>query len=50
MHPARSSSSSFNVASIFSREKASISRPVTRVYSPFAVVTGTPYITSCGMP
>ena len=48
--PARSSSSSFSVASIRSRENASIGSPVTRAYSLPAVVTGTPYITSCGMP
>ena len=40
--PSRSSSSSFSVKSRRSREKASISRPSTRLYSPFSVMTGTP--------
>ena len=48
--PARSSSSSFSVAFILSREKSSIGRSLTIVYSPFAQVTGKPYMTSCGMP
>src|SRR5260370_13992349 len=40
--PSRSSSNSFSVPVIFSRENASISRPSTRLYSPFSHVTGTP--------
>ena len=48
--PARSSSSSFSVAFILSREKSSTGRSGTRVYSPPAVVTGTPYTMSFGMP
>jgi hypothetical protein len=48
--PARSSSSSLRVASIFARENSSISNPFTRSYLPLAHVTGTPYITPSGMP
>src|SRR5690606_30003685 len=48
--PSRSSSSSFRVWSMRSRENASISRPSTRVYSPLDVVTGTPYTMPSGMP
>ena len=40
--PARSSSSSASVLSIALRLKSSIGRSVMRVYSPLAVVTGTP--------
>ena len=40
--PARSSSSSASVLSMRSRLKSSMARPSTRVYSPFAQVTGTP--------
>src|SRR5690606_26142178 len=39
--PSRSSSSSARVRSIRSREKSSISRPSTRLYSPPSVITGT---------
>src|SRR5690606_8149229 len=42
--PARSSSSSARVLSIAARLNASTGRSATRVYSPLAVVTGTPYI------
>ena len=48
--PARSSSSSFSVRFIRSREKSSIGRPWTTVYSPPAQVTGKPYMTSLGIP
>src|SRR5690606_29800914 len=40
--PSRSSSSSARVLSIALRLNSSISRPCTRLYSPFWVVTGTP--------
>jgi hypothetical protein len=36
--------------SIAARLKSSTGRPSMRVYSPFAQVTGTPYITPSGMP
>ena len=48
--PARSSSSSARVLSMRARLKSSTGRPSTRVYSPLAQVTGTPYITPSGMP
>ncbi|CFN62736.1 Uncharacterised protein [Bordetella pertussis] len=40
--PSRSSSSSFSVKSRRSREKASISRSLIILYSPFSVTTGKP--------
>jgi len=46
----RSSSNSLRVLSILPHENSSISKPLIRSYSPFAHVTGAPYITPLGMP
>src|SRR5690606_32760840 len=48
--PERSSSSSARVLSMYCWLKSSIGRSLTRVYSPFSVVTGKPNITPSGMP
>ena len=47
---ARSSSSSARVLSMYFWLNSSIGRSLTRVYSPFSVVTGKPKITPSGMP
>ena len=48
--PARSSSSSARVLSMYFLLKSSIGRSLTMVYLPFSVVTGKPKITPSGMP